>query len=540
MSSATLFFAQINTYVPTSLVLSIVLGLLAFSLLVLFAKRYKRCPSNRLLVIYGKTGAGAAKVVHGGAAFVWPLIQAHDFLPLDPFVVPIDLSSALSQENIRVSVPTTVTVAVSTETGIMENAAVRLLGLPAGSIRDKAEDIILGQMRAVIATMRIEEINQDRQAFMVKVYEAVTTELEKIGLAVINTNIKDIEDESGYIKALGQKAAAEAIQQAEIDVAEAKRRGEIGVAELERDRRKAVANAKAEAEVAEAEAERIQRTQVAAATAGSEVGEGDADRDKRQQLAQLEAKAVETETKAEADKARYRAAQRVAEEGARGLAESAARKADGDIRVSEEEAQKRAEDARAAREESRLTAEVVVPAEAQKRRIVVDAEARREQAVVVATGEAEAKLARARAEGEGIKAVLDGKAAGYRGLVQGVGGSADLASLLIVEKLSELARIQAEAIRDLPLEKIVVWDGGNGDGVARVGKQIMGVLPPLHELAKQVGLELPDYLGHFTDGAGAKERGPAQPSATELAARARAATPPPPPRPPKPPEPPQG
>jgi flotillin len=533
MSAPMPVFAQISANIPTSLVLSIALGLLAFSLLVLFAKRYKRCPSNRLLVIYGKTGQGAAKVIHGGAAFVWPLIQAHEFLPLDPFVVPIDLSSALSQENIRVSVPTTVTVAVSTETGVMENAAVRLLGLPTNSIRDKAEDIILGQMRAVIATMRIEEINQDRQAFMIKVYEAVTTELEKIGLAVINTNIKDIEDESGYIKALGQKAAAEAIQQAEIDVAEAKRRGETGVAELERDRRKAVASAKAEAEIAEAEAEKIQRSQVSAAHAGAEIGEGDADRDKRQQLAQLEAKAVETETKAEADKAGFRAAQRIAEEGARSEAESASRTADGDIRASEEAAQKRAEDARAAREESRLNAEVVVPAEARKKRVIVDAEAQRQQSVVVAKGDAEARLARARAEGEGIKAVLDGKAAGYRGLVQGVGGSANLASLLIVEKLGDLTKIQAEAIQGLPIEKIVIWDGGSGDGIARVGKQIMGVLPPIHELAKQAGLDLPDYLGRFTEDD--KKTEPSGPSATELAARARAGSPPPPPTPPKPP-----
>ena len=505
--------ANLGGIVPIPLILSAVLAILAFGLIIVFVKRYRRCPSNKLLVIYGKTGAGAAKCIHGGAAFVWPIIQESEFLPLDPFVVPIDLSNALSQENIRVSVPTTVTVAVSTEPGIMENAAIRLLGLPFHALREKAEDIILGQMRAVIATMQIEEINQDRQAFMAKVNDAVTTELEKIGLAVINTNIKDLDDESGYIKALGKKAAAEAIQQATIDEAEAKRRGEIGVAELDRDRRSAVAQAHAEAEIGESEATRTRRGAVAQAETQAEMGEAEAARNKRQRLAELDAEAVSSEAAADGKKASYRASQQVAEAEARSLAEAAARKADGEVMVAKHEADKRAEDARALRERSRLEAEVVVPAEMSRKRIVVDAEAARDQvvlaakaeqerAVTVARGDAEAQIAHAEAEAKGVKAVLDAKAAGYRGLVNAVGGASSLGGLLIVEKLSELASIQAEAVKGLPIEKIVVWDGGGeGGGLGRVGRQLLGILPPLHEVAAQAGLELPAFLGKL-DGAG--------------------------------------
>ncbi|HAU38241.1 MAG TPA: hypothetical protein DCX07_11075, partial [Phycisphaerales bacterium] len=207
---------------------------IGFGVLMFFFSRIRRCPSNKVLVIYGKTGSGAARCVHGGMAFVWPLIQAYDYLDLEPFVVPIDLTNALSQENIRVSVPTTVTAAISNQPGVMENAAIRLLGLTRGQIQAQAQDIILGQMRAVIATMKIEDINRDRQAFMSAVNEAVTFELEKIGLGVINVNIRDIEDESGYIKALGRKAAAEAINQANIDVAEQEKLGQTGVAVRQR------------------------------------------------------------------------------------------------------------------------------------------------------------------------------------------------------------------------------------------------------------------------------------------------------------------
>ena len=211
-------------------ILTLIGVFMLFVIVVTILSRIRRCPSNKILVIYGKTGAGAARCVHGGMAFVWPLIQAYDYLDLEPFVVPIDLTNALSQENIRVAVPTTVTAAISNQPGVMENAAIRLLGLSGGQIQAQAQDIILGQMRAVIATMKIESINRDRQAFMSKVNEAVSGELEKIGLVAINVNIRDIEDESGYIVALGRQAAAEAINQANIDVAEQEKLGQTGVA----------------------------------------------------------------------------------------------------------------------------------------------------------------------------------------------------------------------------------------------------------------------------------------------------------------------
>jgi len=464
---------------PTSLILILILGFIVLSLVVFFASRFKRCPSNKILVIYGKTGSGAAKCIHGGAAIVWPLIQSYDYLDLEPFVVPIDLTNALSQENIRVSVPTTVTAAISNHTGIMENAAIRLLGLNRKQIQDQAQDIILGQMRAVIATMKIEDINRDRQAFMAAVNEAVMGELEKIGLAVINVNIRDIEDESGYIKALGRKAAAEAINQANIDVAEQEKLGQTGVAQRQRDTRVAVA----------------------AANANAEIGEATANRDKRQEVAGLDAEAVSAETEADAKKASYRANQNVAEQEARNRSESAARQADGAIRVAQEVAEKKAEEARAQREQARLNAEVVVPANAQREKVVIAADAEKQQAIRIAEGQAEATLAKMTAEGKGVQAILDGKAEGYKRLVGACEAAEQAAALLLIEKLTEVAGVQAQAIQDLPIEKVVVWDaGGRADGesgLSGLGGRLIGALPPMHDLAKQVGLELPEFLGRL-------------------------------------------
>ncbi len=458
----------------TPLFLSLILGVAVVVLLITFIRRYRRCPSNKILVIYGKTSGGVARCIHGGASFIWPLIQAYAYLDLEPFVVPIDLKNALSFENIRVSVPTTVTAAVSTQHGVMQNAAIRLLGLNRKQIEDQAQDIILGQMRAVIATMRIEEINQDRQAFLAKVNEAVSGELEKIGLALINVNIRDIEDESGYIIALGRQAAAEAINQANIDVAEQEKTGATGVAARQRDQRVAVAAANSEADIGEAEAARERRSQ----TAG------------------LDARAVEAEATADALKAASRAKQKVAEEEARNRGETAAKEADGAIRVAQELAEKKAEDARAARETARLNAEVVVPASAEKEKVLIAADARKEQAIRIAQGEAEATLARMTAEGKGVQAILAGKAQGYEELVKACSTSQQAASLLLIEKLQEIAKIQAQAIQDLPIDKIFVWDtGGENNGMSNLGQRMMGALPPMHELAKQMGLEMPSYLG---------------------------------------------
>jgi len=470
--------------------LVVILLVTGLSMFIFIVSRYRRCPSNRVLVVYGKTGKGAAKCVHGGAAFVWPVLQAYDYLDLEPFVVPIDLANALSQENIRVSVPTTVTAAISNQSGIMQNAAIRLLGLTRGQIQAQAQDIILGQMRAVIATMKIDEINRDRQAFMSKVNEAVSVELEKIGLAAINVNIRDIEDESGYIQALGRKAAAEAIQQANIDVAEQERTGQTGVAERQRDTRVAVANANSEADI----------------------GEATADRNRRQKVAGLEAEAVNAETDANAKKAEYNANQHVAEQEARNRSESASRKADGAIRVAQEEAEKAAELARAEREAARLEAEVVVPANARREQVVIAADAEKQQAMRIAEGQAAATLAKMEAEGKGVQAILDGKAEGYQRLVSACESAQQVATLLLIEKLTEVAGIQAQAIQDLPIEKIVVWDGGGGDGggMSGLGGRIMGALPPMHELAKQVGLDLPEFLGKLSKEASAtSDRRPA-------------------------------
>ena len=208
--------------------------------------RYRMCPPDKILIVFGKVGTGQpAKCYHGGSTFVLPVLQSYSYLDLNPINIDVPLQGALSSQNIRVDVPSSFIVGISTLPEIMQNAAARLLGRSREEIRNLAAEIIMGQMRVVIASMTIEEINSDREKLIKGITEGVDVELHKVGLHLINANITDIQDASGYINALGKEAAARAINDATIKVAEETRRGEIGKAEAEKDQTIQVANARA-------------------------------------------------------------------------------------------------------------------------------------------------------------------------------------------------------------------------------------------------------------------------------------------------------
>ena len=256
----------------------------------LLASRIKRCPSNRILVINGqRLGAGnAVKCYHGGATFVIPLIQDYDYLNLEPIQIEIPLRGALSAENIRVNVPSVFTVAIGITPEVMNNAAIRLLGLKRADVEKQAQEIIFGQLRQVIASMRIEDINKDRDTFLSHIQNSLEPELKKIGLILINVNITDITDESGYIDAIGQKAASQAIQQARGDVADQERMGETRVAETNRDKLIQISIANKVRDIGVREAEREQAIRLSELESEKAIGMKAASRDQALRLAELD------------------------------------------------------------------------------------------------------------------------------------------------------------------------------------------------------------------------------------------------------------
>ena len=384
--------------------------------LVFIVSRIRKCPSDKILVVYGKVGKNAdgtsisASCIHGGAKFVYPFVQAYQYMDLTPLSISVDLTKALSRQNIRIDVPSRFTVGISTEPSIMMNAAERLLGLHLDEIQELAKDIIFGQLRLVIATMDIEEINTNRDKFLEAVSDNVETELKKIGLRLINVNVTDITDDSGYIDALGKEAAAKAINDAKKSVAEKNKDGSIGEANAMRDQRVSVATANATA--IEGENKSL-----------ADVSQSDATR------REIEAESLRRAT----------AAEKIA--SAKALEEAYV-------------AEQAAELARAAREKASLEADVIIKSEIDKQKKVIEAEAIAEETRRKAKGQADGIYSKMEAEARGTFEVLSKQALGFKALVEAAGNDSDSAvQYLIAQKLETLVGIQVEAIKNIKFEQ---------------------------------------------------------------------------------------
>ena len=432
-----------------TIISAVILLVFVFSIVSFLASRFRRCPSNQILAVYGKFATGGSvRCYHGGGTFVWPLIQDYSYLDLIPMAINIPLKNALSMQNIRINVPSTFTVAINTTPESMNNAAVRLLGLGSAEIEKMASEIIFGQLRLTVASLTIEQINQDREKFLEAIRNNIDPELRKVGLYLINVNITDITDESGYIESIGKKAASTAINQAKIDVAEQDKKGAIGSAE--------------------------------------------ADKDMRIQVASFNASAVEGENSAKANISIFNA----------DLAEKEAKAAERG-QIAQQRAIAAIQKETALAEESRLQANDIVPKEIEKKKIEIDAEATAQRRRLEAAGEADAILSVLTAQATGTQKVLDAKALGYNNLINACENSPQhVATLLMVEKMEHLVSLQAQAISNLKIDKITVWDSGNGEkgsSTANFLSNMVKSLPALHDIAAMAGVDMPKYLGEIKE-----------------------------------------
>ncbi|MBX3434385.1 MAG: flotillin family protein [Pirellulales bacterium] len=485
-------------------------AVLFFGTIILLKANYKRCSSNQVLVIFGKTSQGtAAKTVHGGAAFVIPLIQDYRYLSLEPIQIEIPLRGALSMENIRVNVPSVFTVAIGTQPEVMTNAAIRLLELSTPEIRKQAEEIIFGQLRQVIASMKIEDINRDRDTFLEHIQGSVEPELKKIGLVLINVNITDITDESGYIDAIGQKAASQAIQQARGDVADEVRQGEIRVAEAERAKVVNVANATKLREIGTREAAREQAVRVAELEKEQTIGEQTsafqrdvevkrAEQEKRIAVATANALAVDGENVAEAKIAASQATLLVQRAEAYEKGEARKREAEAAVVEIQNRAMAKAALAEAERVEAEQRAKFEAPAKALKAKILVDAEAEAEKRRLEAEGEAKAIYAKLEAEARGHYEILAKKGEGLKQIVEACGGAKEAFQLMMLEHLDHLAESSAKAISNIKFDKVVVWENGGSNGRSNTADflhKMAGTLPPMMQVMRDIGgVDIPESL----------------------------------------------
>jgi flotillin len=468
--------------------------------------RFRRCPANQILVIQGKVfgeKGKSARCMHGGGTFVWPIIQDYAYMSLEPIQIEVPLKSALSAENIRVNVPSVFTIAIGTTEDLMQNAAQRLLGLTPQEVSRQAQDIIFGQLREVIASMRIEEINRSREKFVLAVTNNIEAELAKIGLMLINVNITDLTDESDYLASIGRKAAQEAVQKANVDVAEQQKIGAIGVAGNQKEAALRIAELRKEQNIGEAVAKFQQETEIA-----------NQDREKRIKIAGYNSTAIHGENEAAILIANSNAQLQIKKAEAYRESESKKKEAEAYVREAQYRAEAKTALAEAERVEAEKRAELVSPATAQKAKLIVEAEAEAERLRIDAKAQAEAIFLKLDAEARGQFQLLEKKAQGMRLMVEAAGGSQQAFQMLMLEHIDHLAETGAKAISNIKFDKIVVWDGGNananlngaagggsggGGGANATANFIRGVasaLPPaMHMMRDIAGVDLPKYFG---------------------------------------------
>ena len=480
------------------LLVAVIVGFITISALI---SRYKRCPSDKILVIYGRTGGTSAKCVHGGGAFIWPVIQDFAYLDLKPISIEANLTNALSRQNIRVDVPCRFTIAISTEPDSMNNAAERLLGLMPEQIQELSKDILFGQLRLVIATMTIEEINSDRDKFLDNISKNVDTELKKIGLKLINVNVTDIKDESGYIEALGKEAAAKAINEAIISVAEQVKIGETGKAIADREKDVQIAETHRDRDVKIAITNKDKEISIASASKDESIGKAEAARDTRVKTSEANAVAVKGENEAKISIGNSDALRREKEAESLRIAITAEKVQQAKALEESYVAEQKAEAARSERERYTQIANIVIPAEIAKQKAIIEAQAEAEKIREQAKGEADAIFAKMEAEAKGLFEILTKQAEGYKQVVSAAGGDPTKAfQLLLIEKLPELVKTQVEAVKNIKIDKITVWDSGNGNNengnssTANFVSGMMKTVPPLNDLFNMAGLNLPTYL----------------------------------------------
>ena len=452
----------------TSLIIVGVVVLVAIITIIGILSRYRKCKSDELLVVYGKTGSHkekvserdakgnlvdreveikTAKVYHGGAAFVWPIIQGYEVMSMQPIQLNLVLKNALSAQNIRVTIPTTVTVAISQEPLIMQNAANRLLGADDDVKESLISDIVYGQMRLVIASMTIEELNSDRDKFLAQARDNINTELNKLGLYLMNINISDIQDAAQYIDNLGKKEETKARAQSQADIAEEEKKGAIQIAQTTREKEIAIAAATKEQETIVAETNREKEVAIAKTTKEKETQL--AEQHKEQQIAVAEQRkereiGVATAQTEEASKVAEQEALRaakIAEQQAYATAKEAEFTAKAEAAKAEAEAEKEVRMAEAEKAagvaEQKATIEVSkAKGEAEKAK----AEAER----VAGTSKVEAQMAVAKTEQERQVEVNEAKAKAEEAKLK--------AEVIIpAEKAKEKAKIEAEAVKSVAI-----------------------------------------------------------------------------------------
>lgn len=372
--------------------------LIILSAIALFS-RYRKCASDQILVVFGRAGkkevinektgkketiTTPSKIIHGGGTFVWPIIQDYKTMSLAPLQIQETIDGRSAQA-IRVRIPVTLTTSIGTSTDLMQNAAVRMLSCSRQEQAELIKDILIGEVRNLLATLTIEEINADRDKFLVQAKNQIEPELNKLGYVITNLNSADVADEARYLDNLSKKAATEASAKAEADIAEQEKIGRVKVANTKKEEAIAIAAATRDKQTTVSATEQEQVTKVAEIEREKATKLAETAKNQETEIAELNAQRVanvaEAAAKAESAKAAAVAKQTAA---------VAAAQAEADSKSAESEALAEANVAKSKAEAESKKAE----AEALKQTRIAQANQKKEAETQKAINEQEAAVAR--------------------------------------------------------------------------------------------------------------------------------------------------
>ena len=374
--------------------------------------RYRRSAPDELLVVFGKAGKykdesgkvipTPSKIIQGGGAFVWPIIQDFKKMSMKPIQIKVNVDGIDSQA-IPMHLPVVLTTAISQDKLIQQNAATRFLSANPTEVERQISEILVGETRAIMATMLIEQINADRNTFLGKVRESLEQELQKVGYELTNINISEITDDADYIKNMGKKAATKAKANAEADIAEQTKQGNVKIANTRKEEEIAVSQAERDKQISVNQAKQEQEVKVAEINREKEIKLAEADKERESGIALQEAEKVANIAKASAD-----AESKKAEFEALQTKNIAKAEADAEAAQNEAEAQKQVRIAKAKQEQEAETIKATQEKEAKAAEYESNKRQRKaEQDKLAGVAEQEAKIDVAKARAKAGQAEAD-------------------------------------------------------------------------------------------------------------------------------------
>jgi flotillin len=493
----------------------VVVGLLlaALSTFVAFARNYRKCPPNKVLVVFGRKHQQGKdqerkgyRLITGGSAFVLPLFEDFTYIGLETFSVESSVTDTPNKDGVPVTVEATANIKVSSDPERLAAAVERMLGKTQQEIHTMLKTTLDGLLRQIIGTLTVEDIVRNREKLAQEVLSGAQTELNKLGFQIDVFVVNKVDDKEGYIKALGARRTAEVKRDAEIAKAEADRESvvkssaakqEAETARLAADER--IAQANRDLDLKKAGFKKETETAQAEADMAKSLKEAEIDRELRQRRVAAE----EAETKAKIALSEQEALRREKE-----LVATTIKPAEANSRASTIIAEGNASAA------VKQAEAIKSQAEAEKQKLTLEGEGRAAADAArsrqIGEAEAAAAAARGRAEGEAIKAKLLAEAEGLTSKNEALAHMSDAAKLIIIlehlpqiiDKLGEagqkvvgsafehigagMSRIDSIHIVDLGGGH----DGNGGDPLSKFAMNIPKTVFGVVAQAKALGLDV--------------------------------------------------